>query len=60
MDKFESDDAPIYLVDDFQDYDSDMDSVHTGVSELTEYTMSTLTSDSMIGMSLQLSSAAFY
>ncbi|KAG9104563.1 hypothetical protein FRC06_001343 [Ceratobasidium sp. 370] len=34
----------IYLVDDFQDSDSDMDSVHTTTSGFTEHTMSTLTS----------------
>ncbi|KAG9126850.1 hypothetical protein FRC07_001707 [Ceratobasidium sp. 392] len=34
----------IYFVDDFQDDDSDMDSVHTTTSDVTDHTMSTLTS----------------
>ncbi|CAE6422870.1 unnamed protein product [Rhizoctonia solani] len=48
MDELESDDALVYLVDDCQDYDSDMDSIHTTSSEATVHTMSTLTSDAVI------------
>ncbi|CAE7225642.1 unnamed protein product [Rhizoctonia solani] len=47
MDELELEDNPVYFVDDFQDDDSDMDSVHTGISELTAHTMSTLTSDAV-------------
>ncbi|CUA76737.1 hypothetical protein RSOLAG22IIIB_02207 [Rhizoctonia solani] len=47
MDELELGDNPVYFVDDCQDDDSDMDSVHTGVSELTVHTMSTLTSDAV-------------
>ncbi|KAH7344980.1 hypothetical protein B0J17DRAFT_637842 [Rhizoctonia solani] len=47
MDELELGNSPVYLVDDCQDNDSDMDSVHTGVSELTMHTMSTLTSDAV-------------
>ncbi|CAE6425048.1 unnamed protein product [Rhizoctonia solani] len=36
---------PVYFVDDHQEDDSDMESIYTKTSELTEHTMSTLTSD---------------
>ncbi|QRV76243.1 methyltransferase domain protein [Ceratobasidium sp. AG-Ba] len=41
-------DSPVYLVDDFQEEDSDMDSVHTHTTGFTEHTMSTLTSDAAL------------
>lgn len=47
-------DGDIYLVDDFQDDDSDMDSVHTHTTGFTEHTMSTLTSDAATGTSLHV------
>ncbi|KAG8748936.1 hypothetical protein FRC12_013705 [Ceratobasidium sp. 428] len=44
MDPDDDGNAILYLVDDIQDDDSDMDSVHTTTSGFTEHTMSTLTS----------------
>jgi hypothetical protein len=44
----------IYFVDDHQDEDSEMESIYTMTSELTEHTMSTLASESVTGMYLYL------
>jgi hypothetical protein len=43
-----------YYVDDTQDDDSDMDSVHTTTSGFTDHTMSTLTSDAASGTSVHI------